>query len=68
LGKLDNLQASLESGRQQSEAELQAVAEAVRMLPEIELQINNLTRTVEELVLGKRLHISIAAVTCDGYA
>ena len=67
MGKLKNLQASLESGRRQSEAELQAVSDAVRMLPKIELQINNLTRKVEELVLGKRLHISIAAVKCDGY-
>jgi hypothetical protein len=58
LGKLDNLQASLESGQRQSEAVLQAVVDAVRMLPEIELQINNLTQKVDELVLGKGFHIS----------
>jgi hypothetical protein len=58
LGKLDSLRASLKSGHRQSEATLQAVADAVRMLPEIELQINNLTQKVDELVLGKKLHIS----------
>jgi hypothetical protein len=58
LGNLDSLRASLESGYRQSEATLQAVSDAVRMLPEIELQINNLTQKVDELVLGKKLHIS----------
>lgn len=58
LGKLDSLRASLESGHRQLEVTLQAVADAVKMLPEIELQINNLTQKVVELVLGKKLHMS----------
>jgi len=62
LGKLDSLRASLESGHRQSEVTLQAVADAVRVLPEIELQINNLTQKVDVLVLGKKLHVSR-----DGY-
>ena len=52
LQKLDQLQRLHDAGRLQSAAAIRDVADALRLLPQVELQISGLTQKFENFVVG----------------